>query len=209
MKLRPRVRQPVQPRARQRRESLLDATARILDRAGYDALTTNAVAAEAKTAIGTVYQYFPSKEALLAGLLERHRARLGEAIDRALADAEGDPLATADRAVDAFAQVWRTEPGYRAAWAATQAQSLLTRTGGEWSAAFTGRIVSVVRTFAPSTPKAEAVVIASTMVHLVSGLLLVAMTHPPRMERSLIAETKLALRAYLGARLAVTSVARG
>lgn len=182
--------------------SLLDATARVLDRGGYDALTTNAVALEADASIGTVYQYFPSREDLLAGLLERHGQRLQAAVDAAIADARGDPFAIADRTVDAFAEVWRHEPGYRTAWTATQAQRLLARTGAEWSTRFTGRIVTLLRAIVPAWGAAEARLVATTAVHLVSGLLLVAMTHGPRTEARLVAETKLALRAYLAARLA-------
>lgn len=196
------VRKPIQERAQQRRASLLDATARVLDAGGYDALTTNAVALEAGASIGTVYQYFPSREDLLAGLLDRHRRRLQAAIDAAIGDVRDDPLVVADRTVDAFAEVWRHEPGYRAAWAATQAQRLLARTGDEWSARFTGRIVARLRAIVPAWSPAEARLVATTAVHLVSGLLLVAMTHGPRTEARLVAETKLALRAYLAARLA-------
>lgn len=180
--------------------SLIDATARVLDAGGYEALTTTAVAIEAGASVGTVYQYFPSREDLLAGLLDRHRRRLQTAVDAALADDDDDPLVAADRIVDAFAEVWRHEPGYRAAWTATQAQRLLERTGDEWSTRFTGRIAARLRAIVPAWGIAEARLVATTAVHLVSGLLLVAMTHRPRAETRLVAETKLALRAYLRAR---------
>src|SRR3954469_25288550 len=116
-------RAPIQGRAKRRRESILDAVARILDRDGYDALTTNAVAREASAAVGTVYEYFADREALLEALLERHRLRLAVAIDEAIGGS-GDALAIGDRVVDAFARVWREEPGYRATWSATQMTSL-------------------------------------------------------------------------------------
>ena len=48
------------------------ATARILVRDGYDALTTNQVAHEAGASVGSLYQYFASKEALVAALVEEH-----------------------------------------------------------------------------------------------------------------------------------------
>ncbi len=53
-------------------EMLMRATARILIRDGYDALTTNRVAEEAGASVGSLYQYFPSKESLVAALLEDH-----------------------------------------------------------------------------------------------------------------------------------------
>lgn len=48
------------------------ATARILIRDGYEALTTNQVAREAGASVGSLYQYFSSKQQLVAALLEQH-----------------------------------------------------------------------------------------------------------------------------------------
>lgn len=62
---------PKQARARVTMEALLDATARILGKGGYAALTTNRVAEVAGVSIGSVYEYFPNKQALLAALTER------------------------------------------------------------------------------------------------------------------------------------------
>lgn len=63
---------PQQARSRARFERLLDAAEAILTEAGYDALNTNAVAARAKTSVGTLYHYFPDKTALLAALVARY-----------------------------------------------------------------------------------------------------------------------------------------
>jgi AcrR family transcriptional regulator len=52
-------------------ETLFEATARILVREGYDRASTNRIATEAGVSVGSLYQYFPSKEALVAGLAER------------------------------------------------------------------------------------------------------------------------------------------
>jgi len=194
-------RRPVQQRAVLRRESILDATARVLDRVGYDGLTTNSVALEARTAVGSVYQYFRSREALLDGLLERHGRRLGEAIEAAIAVGDPDPLEVADRVVDGFARVWREEPGYRAAWSAKSVSGLLDRTGAAWGDAFTARIADLLGAFAPAWPAARRRIVARTAVHLVSGILLAAMGSPRQVERAMVAEAKLALRGYLGVSL--------
>src|SRR5262249_29683018 len=93
---------PRRPQARslERRERLLDATVRVLERDGLASLTTNAVAREAGTSIGGLYEHYPNKEALLAGLLGRYRERLTAAVDAALA--LDDLGAAADAAVDGF-----------------------------------------------------------------------------------------------------------
>jgi AcrR family transcriptional regulator len=185
-----------------RREDLLDATASVLDRGGWDALNTNAVAREAGTSIGTLYQYFRDKEALLAGLLARHEVRLQGAVEAAIARGGTDPFAVGDAVVDAFAEVWRSEPGYRAAWAASQTGGLLARTGERWGADFTQRFTVLFRGYFPHLAPEAAPVMARTAVHLVSGLLLAAAAGSARGERAMIEETKLVLRAYLAARAA-------
>ena len=53
-------------------DAILRATTRILVREGYDALSTNRVATAAGVSIGSLYQYFPNKESLVAALLDRH-----------------------------------------------------------------------------------------------------------------------------------------
>ena len=63
---------PKQGRSEATVEVILEAAAHILIERGYMALTTNAAALRAGVSIGSLYQYFPGKEALLAALLMRH-----------------------------------------------------------------------------------------------------------------------------------------
>ena len=64
-------RQPRQARSRQTVERLLDAADQLLSEQGLLAFNTNAVAAEAGIDIASLYQYFPSKEAIIYSLLEQ------------------------------------------------------------------------------------------------------------------------------------------
>lgn len=66
---------PSQARAVATVDAILGATARILVTRGYAALTTNHVARKAGVSIGTLYEWFPGKEALVATLVDRHLAR--------------------------------------------------------------------------------------------------------------------------------------
>lgn len=63
---------PSQERAQATVDAILAATAHILVSEGFEKLSTNKVAAKAGVSIGSLYQYFPSKEALVAALGERH-----------------------------------------------------------------------------------------------------------------------------------------
>lgn len=64
-------REPTQARAQQTIQTLFKAAAQILDREGEAGLTTNKVAAAAGFSIGTLYQYFPSKEMLVRAMATR------------------------------------------------------------------------------------------------------------------------------------------
>ncbi len=64
--------EPRQARAQVTVEAILEAAARILDRQGWERFTTNGVAETAGVSIGSLYQYFPNKLALVDAILQRH-----------------------------------------------------------------------------------------------------------------------------------------
>jgi AcrR family transcriptional regulator len=65
-------RKPRQVRAELTRERILNAAAHVFAEHGYAAGTTNRIAEHARISIGSLYQYFPNKDAILAELLVRH-----------------------------------------------------------------------------------------------------------------------------------------
>src|SRR5581483_65544 len=82
---------PRQTRAAETVSAILDAAAQVLEAGGLAAFTTNAVAERAGVSIGTLYQYFADKQALLRALGEREIRRTLIAVAAAL---RGDPQAT-------------------------------------------------------------------------------------------------------------------
>ena len=67
---------PVQRRSAATVDAILEAAARILESAGLAGYTTNASAARAGVSIGSLYQYFPNRDALTAALIDRESAPL-------------------------------------------------------------------------------------------------------------------------------------
>ena len=67
-----------QKRSRATVDALIEATARILIKDGFARASTNRIAAAAGVSIGSLYQYFPSKEALVAAVIERHAQELSQ-----------------------------------------------------------------------------------------------------------------------------------
>ena len=66
-------------------EDLLNATAQVLNDVGLERLSTNKVAKRAGVAVGSIYQYFPNKEALIDALVENRMHKLGELTQRRMA----------------------------------------------------------------------------------------------------------------------------
>jgi AcrR family transcriptional regulator len=86
-----RRRKPVQDRSSSTVEALIEATAQILLSQGYERATTNEIARRAGVSVGTLYQYFDNKEALVAELARRHFGRIAAVVVEHLAPMPGDP----------------------------------------------------------------------------------------------------------------------
>ena len=71
MKLEPR-KKPSQARSKAMVDTILDATARVLIERGYAKTNTNVVAEMAGISVGSLYRYYPNKNALISALQERH-----------------------------------------------------------------------------------------------------------------------------------------
>jgi AcrR family transcriptional regulator len=81
-----------QERSRATVNALIEATARILVKEGFGKASTNRVAEVAGVSVGSLYQYFPSKEALVAAVIERHSEEIAKTVRRELASIETRPL---------------------------------------------------------------------------------------------------------------------
>jgi AcrR family transcriptional regulator len=95
--------QASQERSRATVDALVEATARILVREGFDKASTNRIAEAAGVSIGSLYQYYPSKEALVAAVIERHNRDLMQIVRGALAEIASLPLEPAVRRIVAAA----------------------------------------------------------------------------------------------------------
>lgn len=87
-----------QERSRKTRQRILETAAELFLDQGYDQVSTNGVAAAAGISIGSLYRYFPDKQAVLAALVAAESADLRQAMRRILATT--GPLPTLDRILD-------------------------------------------------------------------------------------------------------------
>ncbi len=114
----PRLRRaPQQARSRARVERLLVAADGLLGAEGLEALTVRRIAAEAAVPIGTLYQFFADKQAIVDALALRYvdefSALMTDLVDRAGRERWADPVQTL---LDAFVDLYRSRPGYLAIW---------------------------------------------------------------------------------------------
>ena len=105
--------EPVQARAAQRVEALLDAAAAVVVEHGIEHLTTALVAERAGSSIGTVYRYFTDRVAVLVALAERNLERLRHAIARVLAQPHETWAEATDAVIGAMVDTFREVPSFR------------------------------------------------------------------------------------------------
>src|SRR6202044_2325246 len=80
---------PVQARSTASVDAILEATIQVLLKVGKERLTTTRVASRAGVSVGTLYQYFPNKSALLRAVLRRNFDQVLEAVERACREQHG------------------------------------------------------------------------------------------------------------------------
>lgn len=133
-----------QVRSRATVDALVEATARILVKEGFDKASTNRIAEKAGVSVGSLYQYFPSKEALVAAVIDRHNDELMQVARGALAGVAGLPIKQAVRRLVAIAiEAHRIDPKLHRVLA-----EQIPRTGRlEHIGAFNPEVYSLVRTF--------------------------------------------------------------
>jgi AcrR family transcriptional regulator len=102
---RPRKR-PVQARSEATVSALFEASIQVLLAAGYRKLTTTRVAERAGVSVGTLYQYFPNREALIICVIEQYLEEIVSSIEQTCQELNGQPLEElATGLVDAFIAV--------------------------------------------------------------------------------------------------------
>jgi AcrR family transcriptional regulator len=83
---------PVQARSAASVDAIIEATIQVLLKVGKERLTTTRVAERAGVSVGTLYQYFPNKSALLRAVLRRHFDQVLAAVEQACREQEGNTV---------------------------------------------------------------------------------------------------------------------
>jgi len=158
---------PRRARGHARVASLLEAASAEFADKGYDATTMTAIAARAESSIGSLYQFFPTKEHVALALMERYVEQLRGAFDKLRADAPTLELdAIACRLIGMFVTFRQSHPAYVA---------LVDANDGALPGSLDIRqklradIASVLSVLAPRLPAGELEVRAAVIQHLMKA----------------------------------------
>ncbi|HAC59463.1 TetR/AcrR family transcriptional regulator [Parvibaculum sp.] len=120
-------RQPTQARARERVERILAAATALIAETGSDAVRMTEVAERAGVPIGSLYQYFPDKPAILRTLAMRVMERVRDGLRQNLEGLEDakDAIMRVDATMVGYYDLFLNEPVTRDIWSATQSDKAL------------------------------------------------------------------------------------
>ena len=145
----------MQSRSRQRVERILDAAARVFADVGYGAATTDSIAARAEVSIGSLYQFFPNKEALFDGVARRYFERASMLFDDLLSryGETGTWQDLLESAIDGFAALERADMNLRAVLRNWHVATTFLVAGDALNREFAQRTEVVIREISPECPK--------------------------------------------------------
>lgn len=191
---------PKQARARQRLERVLDAAEAVFVETGYDAATTNQIATRAGTSIGSLYEFFPNKQALAVGLAQRYLVDLHSVYQQQLVnDAQRTGEEIIDSIVDALGSFWRRRPATAALLRGALGAPELIAAGEELRLAFVEHIETILTARRPGARGEPTRFVAEMTFDITRALLERAQAEPLHRRVAVQAELKRALFAYLRA----------
>lgn len=193
-------RQPRQARSLERVKQILDVAEQMFVSEGYEATTTNAIAARAKVPIGSLYQFFPDKAAIVQALKMRYMELLHQRFTELhTAETTSLPLSTyVDRAIDAMAQFFTDHPGYYAIF--MQVQGTMPELEAIEDAAdvqFIQDLATFLSQYYSDLDPADYEAIAFVLVKAIWTLLWLSRSQEKIFQQRLVAETKRLTLSYL------------
>jgi AcrR family transcriptional regulator len=166
---------------------------------GYEAATTEAIARAAGTSIGSLYQFYPNKHALFDAIANRHLERARSLFDTVMGP-RGLDLPWRDllgRAIDAFAEMGRSDADFRAVWKSWHVAGQFIVAGQEMNREFARRIETVLAVKAKGLDKARRALVAKVIVEVITAMLFYAVRKNASAADAIVGETKILLVRYL------------
>ena len=188
-----------QQRGLQRQVEILEAAALVFDEAGYGDATTNAIAAKAGISPGSLYQFFPNKEAIANALAQRYTQELHDLWDSSFTpELIALPL---DRLVDVLVDSMLTfdkeRPGFSTLFFGEDTSPQLAAMGHELHDGIIERFARLVGARNPKLPPEQQTLIANVMMRLYKAFIPIMVDSGNHDDQQVITEMKIVLRGYL------------
>jgi AcrR family transcriptional regulator len=180
-------------------EGILDAAARVFFDRGYDAATTEEIARLAGASIGSVYQFFPNKLAIFSAIALRYVERAQALFDTFMTPEamRGPWTDLVGNAIDAFASLNETEPGFRAILLNWRVSADMLLANDDVNREFARRAETVLAAQAPKLPPARRTLVATTIIEVISTMLIMCVRRRDLDAKAILAEAKTLLYRYL------------
>jgi AcrR family transcriptional regulator len=197
---------PIQARSRQRLQRVLDAAEEVLLHDGADAFTTTRIARAAGIPVGSVYRYFPDKEAIVEALAVRYWSDFEDLVAAAAEADERDPLHDPGAVVlDALAAGFRARPGFLALWYGGLRTEQVRDATRPTRSAIGASIERILTVHWPEARPPDRVKVARMVVLAGDGMLREAFRLDRDGDQTVLAESKVMLNAYIGAQLGASA----
>jgi AcrR family transcriptional regulator len=196
----PLRRQPVQQRSAKRVEQMLDASAELIDEFGYDALTTTLIAKRAGVAVGSLYQFFPDKRAVVQALTQRNLERFVASVGERLTQPdEGHWWEVVDSILDIYLQMHREVPGFSKVHFGDVIDLQLLDDQRDNNAVLVDSLTEIlaVRVDRPVEDLRFAITMANEVA---DALLKLAFRREPRGDERIVSEAKYVVKGYLASK---------
>ena len=190
---------PRQERGERRIGKILDAAARLFAKVGYEETTTNAIAREAKTSIGSLYQFFPNKEAILHALAARYLKEL-RAVHDVMMDEEALHLplpALYERIIQSLARFHASHPGFQPLFYGSTTSGHLAAAANQLTQECIHRVDALMAAREPGLDPARRKLCAIMNVEIIRALLPLAQSHDAAFRARLLEEIKTLLVAHM------------
>lgn len=191
---------PQQARSQKRFNQILDAAVEVFAEVGYEAATTNAIAARADTSIGALYRFFPDKLAIFHALAARYLNQLGELFAAfQVSEAAKLPLDLyIGQVLDAFDRFVTANPGYRVVFVQSRFISPdILAMDADLNRQVAQQLGAFFALRNPNQDPRERELIAMVCVEVASVLELLSLTRDQAFQKRVLSETKKLLICYL------------
>lgn len=189
---------PSRSRGLKRVSALLDGAGAVFAEAGYDAATMTQIAARAGASIGSLYQFFPTKEHVAAALHARHLDALAGMLDLLADEVRGLPVDAAVEALFArFVAYLEANPAFLAVG---ERRNLDPAVKKEARARLRGRIAALLAAVEPPIAEARVASLAAVTLHLIRVAALLRADDDESVRAPAIAELRAMLKGHLAER---------